>query len=65
MKIEVCSASLTRRELLWKLGGGLGGIALTHLLGRDGLLADTPAPRKELNGGLHHRARSSASFSSL
>ncbi len=31
---------LSRRELLWRLGGGLGGIALTHLLGREGLLAD-------------------------
>ena len=29
----------TRRELLWKLGGGLGGVALAHLLARDGLLA--------------------------
>src|SRR5687768_14839003 len=29
----------TRRELLWRAGGGLGGIALAHLLGRQGLLA--------------------------
>src|SRR5918993_2832884 len=28
-----------RRELLWRTGGGLGGIALAHLLGRQGLLA--------------------------
>src|ERR1044071_5380177 len=32
-----------RREFLWHFGGGLGGIALAHLLGRNGLLADTPA----------------------
>jgi hypothetical protein len=50
---------LPRREFLWRFGGGLGGIALAHLLGRHELLADTasPRPRAELNGGLHHRAR--------
>jgi hypothetical protein len=45
-----------RRSFLWQLGGGLGGIALADLLGRDGLLADqqgVPAP----GGGLHHPAR--------
>jgi hypothetical protein len=52
-----------RREALWQLGGGLGGIALASLLGHDGLLADTsrasgqPRLRAELNGGLHHRAK--------
>ncbi|MHB1425108.1 MAG: DUF1501 domain-containing protein [Gemmataceae bacterium] len=51
------SSTPTRRELLWQLGGGLGGIALAHLLGQEGLLADTPKPRRELNGGLHHRAK--------
>jgi hypothetical protein len=50
--------SMNRRELLWQAGGGLGGIALSYLLGRDGLLAATPAGkgRPELNGGLHHKA---------
>jgi hypothetical protein len=48
-----------RRQFLWNWGGGLGGIALAHLLGRSGLLADTLdlKPRPELNGGLHHRAK--------
>jgi hypothetical protein len=46
---------LSRREYLWKVGGGLGGIALVDLLGRNGLLAEQTSP--ELNGGLHHRAR--------
>lgn len=46
----------TRRQLLWHLGGGLGGIALVQLLGRSELLADT-TPRPEFEGGLHHRAR--------
>src|SRR5438270_12497295 len=28
-----------RRDFLWRLGGGLGGIAMAHLLGNQGLLA--------------------------
>src|SRR5437763_17069630 len=47
-----------RREFLWRFGGGRGGIAMAHMLGTEGLLANTP-PRSvpELNGGLHHRAK--------
>ncbi len=41
-----------RRQFLWHFGGGLGGIALAGLLGRDRLLA-APAAR----GGLHHPAK--------
>ncbi len=50
---------LLRRELLWRAGGGLGGVALTHLLGRSGLLAqgDAAALRAGQDGGLHHPAR--------
>src|SRR4051794_10292724 len=50
---------LARREFLWRFGGGLGGIALAHLLGRHDLLGATiaPQPRAEFNGGLHHRAK--------
>jgi hypothetical protein len=51
---------MPRREFLWRMGGGLGGIALAELLGREGLIAGT-SPRARLNadliGGLHHRAR--------
>ena len=47
---------LDRREFLWRFGGGLGGIALAHLLGTQGLLGDVLQPPPELNGGLHHRA---------
>lgn len=51
---------LNRRELLWKMGGGLGGIALAYLIGIEGAFADT-APsdkgRKEWNGGIHHPAK--------
>lgn len=43
-----------RRDFLWRMGGGLGGIALADLLARDGLLADTAAPHPD---GPHHPAR--------
>jgi hypothetical protein len=46
-----------RREFLWQWGGGLGGVALAQMLGQQGLLAQTPQPRPEFNGGLHHKAR--------
>ena len=60
---------MDRRTFLWSSGGGLGGVALAWLLGRDRLLADEPSeaspllahrarqPDADLNGGLHHRAR--------
>jgi hypothetical protein len=50
---------LSRREMLWRTGGGLGGIALTHLLGADGIAAQshhTPKARRVvqlfMNGGV-------------
>ncbi len=47
-----------RREFLWRFGGGLGGVAMAHLFGTQGLLADSLAkPNPEFNGGLHHRAK--------
>jgi len=33
-----------RREFLWRFGGGLGGIALAHLLSSQGLLAEPASP---------------------
>src|SRR5438045_1383142 len=56
---------IDRREFLWRFGGGLGGIALAHLLGRNGLLAATPsadrlatsAAASSPSGGLHHPAK--------
>ncbi|MEI6235591.1 MAG: DUF1501 domain-containing protein [Planctomycetota bacterium] len=47
-----------RRDFLGTFAGGLGGIALAHLLGRDSVLAEGAfTPRPEFNGGLHHRAK--------
>ena len=45
--------TVSRREVLWKWGGGLGGIALAQLLTRTSGARSLP----ELNGGLHHRAK--------
>jgi hypothetical protein len=47
---------MNRRELLGQTGGGLGGIALSYLLGADGLLAASKG-KPDLDGGLHHKAR--------
>lgn len=44
---------VSRRDFLWRSGGGLGGVALAWLLGRDGLLAGEP-PAGPLP---HHRPR--------
>src|SRR4051794_10951938 len=55
------SDDFSRRDFLWRLGGGLGGVALAHLLGQEGLLAGSdralPRPRADWGGGLHHPAR--------
>jgi hypothetical protein len=46
-----------RREFISQIGGGLGGIALAWMLGKDSALADTPRPQPAFNGGLHHPAK--------
>ena len=38
------TAPLTRREFLWRSGGGLGGVALASLLNQDALLAAAATP---------------------
>jgi hypothetical protein len=46
-------AGVSRREFLWQSGGGLGGLALAVMLGRERALADAG-----LGGGkLHHPAK--------
>ncbi len=49
----------TRREFLWNSGGGLGGIALVHLLGEAGLLSTCAAGETQAlpTAGLHHPAK--------
>ncbi len=44
-----------RRDFLWRSGGGLGGIALAHLLGQDHVLEGATQARDV--DGLHHPAR--------
>lgn len=44
-----------RRTFLWQSGGGLGGIALSYLLGTEHLLAAEGRPTSA--GGLHHPAK--------
>ncbi len=47
------SRPVSRREFLWRSGGGLGGIALANMLGRDSALAAATAPGA-LGGVLHY-----------
>ena len=49
---------VSRRSFLWRFGGGLGGIALAHLLGSEHALAVEGAGAPGiLRNGLHHPAR--------
>jgi len=62
MRQPADSVPLDRRGFLWRSGSGFGALALAHLLGTDTILADdTKRPpldsRRDLNGGLHHRAK--------
>ena len=50
----VVAPDVGRREFLWRFGGGLGGIALAHLLASNGLLADTAS---SVHPSLHHPPR--------
>lgn len=47
--------SFSRRDFLGTAGGGFGALALAHLLGQSGALAETPRP--DFNGGRHHPAK--------
>lgn len=53
------AAPLDRRRFLWHAGGGLGGVALAHLLAGEGLLAaeDDQRAASRAAGGLHHPCR--------
>jgi hypothetical protein len=47
----------SRRAFLERLGGGLGSVALAHLVARESGAAGLAPPRPEFNGGLHHPAK--------
>lgn len=47
----------TRRDFLWQLGGGLGGLALLDLLHADGRLRSTDSARREPGAHFQPRAR--------
>ncbi|MEQ9409701.1 MAG: DUF1501 domain-containing protein [Fuerstiella sp.] len=49
--------SHSRRDLLWNIGGGFGGLVAAQMLGAEVLADDAARPRPEWNGGLHHPAR--------
>ena len=51
------SKALSRRDFLWRMGGGFGGLAMSHLLARELWAGLSPQPRPEFNGGLHRRAK--------
>src|ERR1700692_170054 len=46
--------TIDRRDFLWRLGGGLGGIALADLLQRESCRA---GDRRRAGGGGHHPAK--------
>lgn len=47
--------TVSRRQMLCCVGGGLAGLAATHMFARDCVASDVPKP--EFNGGLHHKAK--------
>jgi len=50
------SSFLSRREMLWRVGGGFGGVALAHLLGGHGALASDSQARGVM-AAFHHPPR--------
>ena len=54
---ECPTSPVGRRQFLTQAGGGLGGLALAHLLHESGTLGAALEPRPELNGGVHHPAK--------
>jgi hypothetical protein len=46
-----------RRQFLWNIGGGLGGLAVSQMLAQEALSSETAKPNPEFHGGLHHPAK--------
>ena len=44
----------SRRNFLWNIGGGFGGLAASHMLAQE---AHAVSAEAGLNGGLHHPAK--------
>jgi Protein of unknown function (DUF1501) len=54
-RVPLAQQSLSRREFLWRSGGGLGGIALASLLGGEGMLGlAAQAAESGMRPGLPH-----------
>jgi hypothetical protein len=49
--------AFSRREFLWRFGGGLGGIALAQILSEQRLLAESAASGSILKSGVHFPAK--------
>ncbi len=49
----------SRRNFLWNIGGGFGGLAAAQMLAREAIAIESDRDRDDtdLNGGLHHRAK--------
>ncbi|NBR86627.1 MAG: DUF1501 domain-containing protein [Proteobacteria bacterium] len=54
---EAFGAGLGRRDFLWHIGGGFGGLAMADLIVREALGEGAFQPKAEFNGGLHHPAK--------
>jgi len=47
----------SRRNFLWNIGGGFGGLAVSQMLARETFAEERSQSRPEFNGGLHHPAK--------
>ena len=47
----------SRRQFLWTIGGGFGGLAATQMLADEALPIEPNSAKQEFNGGLHHPAK--------
>src|ERR1051325_7166146 len=56
-RARAASQPMSRREFLWRSGGGLGGIALASMLFRDEALAQPLNSGGVLTGKLHYPAK--------
>jgi hypothetical protein len=48
---------VSRREFLWDIGGGLAGLAVSHMIAQSTLSAEFGGPKPARPDGLHHPAK--------